>query len=371
MKNILNLPLMRLGHRWAALAAAAPLAVLTLLYLGHPEDKKNIPGAAALRASRTTITRSITASGVIKPRNQVNLKSRISGVLEKFFVRPGRRVHAGQRIAAVRLLPEPVMLNAAESQLLGARISAENQEQEFARAEELFRRKLISDEEFQRARTARDLRNTELTAAKNQVQLLKGGSLTGEDGDSNLVRATIDGVVIDQPISPGQYVSESNSLNAGTTISVLADITQLMFKGEVSEADVNDLHEGMAVLVVVSALKNVELQGRLTYIAPQGALKDGTVKFEIHAPLSRPEGGLLRPGFSATAEIMIDRREHVVAIPESALRFDDTHEPYVVVMEPGGSTRAQTVTPGLSDGFMREIVQGLNENDAVLAEEEE
>jgi HlyD family secretion protein len=174
----------------------------------------------------------------------------------------------------------------------------------------------------------------------------------------NLVRSTVNGTVLDVPVKEGSSVIEANNFNEGTTIAAIADMKDLIFQGRVDESEVGKLELGMPVTIAVGALGTETLSGKLEYISPKGKEKDGTMEFEVRASVVSRPGIVLRANYSANADIILERREQVLAIDEGAVRFEQGL-PYVdVELEPNHFER-RSVKLGLSDGLVVEVVSGV------------
>ncbi|HLU67432.1 MAG TPA: efflux RND transporter periplasmic adaptor subunit [Kofleriaceae bacterium] len=311
---------------------------------------------------RATIVKKTVATGSLVPRREIEIKPRVSGVVEELFVEPGVAVKAGQQIARIKIIPNMVSLNNAEAALDAARISHANAKKELARYQTLYEQKLISEIEFNRYRLEADLRRQELEAATSNLQLIKSGAAKGSKKVSNIVLSEVDGMVIDVPVKVGTSVIETNNFNPGTTIALVADMNDMIFQGKVDESEVGKIKEGMTLEIVVGAIEEHRLEGTLEYIAPKGMEVEGAIQFEIKAAIKPLDGVFIRAGYSANADIVLDKREDVLAIHEALLQFDEDKRPYVEVEVAPQKFEKRPVKVGLSDGVQIEILDGLDEN---------
>lgn len=305
------------------------------------------------------------ATGAIVPRVEIELKSRVSGIVAELHVEPGAQVAAGDRIATVRVVPDAAALQNAQSAVREAEIRVQAAKAELDRVESLAAAAAASRSELEQARTSWALARQDRDAAGSQLRIVRDGAAGGSDVSTE-IRSTLAGMVLDVPVEVGGSITETNTFSAGTTVALVADMTDMVFEGRVDESEVGRIREGMPIEVTVGALRDARIPGTLEYIAPKGATIDGTVQFEIRAAIRPAEGVFVRAGSSANARIVLDERKGVLAVDEGALRFDDG-SPYVEVPSAGGFAR-RAVEVGLSDGMKIEILSGLEASDQVRVE---
>ncbi|HEY3236725.1 MAG TPA: efflux RND transporter periplasmic adaptor subunit [Polyangiaceae bacterium] len=312
----------------------------------------------------TEIVKKTVAPGAIVPRREITIKPRVSGVVERLFIRPGDIVKKNQPLAKIKLIPDVVTLNNAESSVRAAEISFKNADKERERFQKLHGEGVISQTEYNRYSLEYDLKNQELSAARSNLQLVKEGASKGSNKVSNEVMSTVDGMVIEVPVKEGGSVTETNNFNEGTTIATVADMRDLIFSGFIDESEIGKLKEGMTVAISVGAVEGKSFEGRLEYISPKGADKEGTIQFEIRAALKLSDGAFVRANYSANADIILDRRHAVLALPESVVEFEKG-KPYVEVEV--GEQRFEKRYPklGLSDGINIEVLSGLDQKTRV------
>lgn len=348
------------------------VGVLLLLVASGGLWLKQVLGApeAAVRTvtpTRGTLEHKTTATGQIVPRKEVKVKSQINGVLDDVKVRPGQWVKRGDLIATIRLLPDPVEVNNAQSQLHKTHLEYDRAAVELDRRTELHAKRLISDSAFQDDRLKYQVSREAYERAQRELDLRLKGASQQLQTTSTRVYATIDGLVLEQPVEVGDFVIKSNDLNEGTTIVTLADMTNLLFKGEVEESDAGRLKEGMPIQVEIGALPEERFEAELEYIAPKARrTEQGRITFEIRAALKLKPEVFVRAGYSATGEIVFARHENVLIIPESHVLFRDKR-PYVKVETEGGRVEERPISTGLSDGLNIEVSAGLDEQQRVVA----
>lgn len=312
----------------------------------------------------TDIAKKAVASGIITPRKEVEIKSQVSGVVDQLYVEAGQQVKSGDVIARIRIIPNVVQLNNAAGQVKTARINHDNAEKEFKRQQALFEEKVISEYEYNQFRLDYNLKKEALSAAQSNLQLVREGASKQAGTASNIVRSTVEGMVLDVPVKEGHFVIETNTFNDGTTIAEVADMNELIFEGKIDEADVGKVKEGMEMLLDIGALDDDSLKAKLEFIAPKGKEDQGAIKFEIKAEVIVPEGQTLRAGYSANADIEFERKEDVLAIQEKNLIFEDD-EAFAEVQTSENEFEKKKVETGISDGVNIEVVSGLDKDDKV------
>lgn len=312
----------------------------------------------------TDIIRKTVATGSITPRREIELKSQVSGVVETLYVEAGDIVKTDDIIAKIKIIPDVVMLNNAEMRLKAALINFKNAYTEMQRQDQLFAENVISELEHNRYKLEYQLREQEVEAAENNLELIKEGASKNTGTVSNIVRSTAGGMVIDVPVKEGSFVIESNTFNEGTTIASIANMKDIIFEGKVDESEVGKITEGMILDLKIGALQDVKIQAKLEYISPKGIEVDGAIQFEIKAAVKLKDDLFLRAGYSANADIVLEKHENVMAIKESDLYFED--DKIFVDVEIGEQEFRKTeIQTGLSDGINIEVISGLNANEKI------
>lgn len=327
----------------------------------------NTPPLGAVTPTRATFEDKATAVGRIVPRNEVRVKPQVNGIVEELLVRPGDWVRKGERLAKLRLLASPVDINVAQSELTKAKMELARAEIEVNRRQRLHEQRFVSDSELQDQRLRQQLAQEKFEAAKRDLELRLKGATKEVPQNTNEVRATINGMVLERPIEVGDFVIKSNDLNEGTTIVSLADMNQLLFKGDVEEVTAGRLRIGAPLVIAIGALPGQEFDAELEYIAPKSKkTEQGRNTFEIHAAIKPKQDVFVRAGYSAIADIIFSRHENVLTVPESYLVFHG-NQPFVKIQTGSGHTEEHAIITGLSDGLKIEVVQGLMETDWVMA----
>ncbi len=336
----------------------------TLVFLYHKSQEK--PVVFETRSPFVTdIIKKTVATGSIVPRKEVEIKPQISGILEEIFVEPGDTVKKNDLIARIRVIPNMISLNNAEARLNQAQINMEDTKRELERRLMLYKKKIISASEYQEYEMAYSSAREELDAAANNLQLIREGVTRNPGEETNtLIRSTIDGMILDIPVKEGRSVIETNNFNEGTTIAVIADMMEMIFEGKVDESEVGKIKPGMNLILSVGAIEKETFEAKLEYISPKGVEEEGAIQFEIRAKLNLKKSHFIRSGYSANADIVLEKRDNVLAIQESLLQFE-TDKVFVEVENGTQQFEKRYIEVGVSDGIRIEIVNGLSKDDKV------
>ncbi len=313
----------------------------------------------------TTIVKKTVATGSVVPRREIAIKPQESGIIRDIFVNPGDRVKQGDLIARIQIIPEMIEVNAAENRLNKARLEFENARTEFERKKELFEQRVIARSEFEAEELRFNTRREDLSAAENHLQLIQEGVTKKMGAQTNtLIRSTIEGMVLDVPVKEGNSVIRSNAFNDGTTIAIVADMNEMIFEGKVDETEVGKIKEGMHLLLTIGALESESFDAYLEYISPKGVEESGAIQFEIRAAVKLQDNVFIRAGYSANADIVLDRRDSVLVVAEKVLQFSGDSIFVEVETTPQTFVKRQVKT-GLSDGINIEVVEGLSSEEKV------
>ena len=319
-----------------------------------------------------SIQKTTIITGKIEPRNEVNIKPQISGIISELLKEPGDYVNAGDVIAKVKVIPDMAQLSSAEMRVRLAEINLKQAETDFQREENLFNQKLVSADEFDKIKKALNQAKHEKLAAQDALEVVRDGvSKSNARASSTLIRSTISGVILDIPVKVGNSVILSNTFNDGTTIATVANRNDLIFRGNIDETEVGKLVSGMNMKITIGALQDLKFDAALEYIPPKAVESNGANQFEIKAAVKLTEGGKIRSGYSANAEIVLARADKVLTVPESAIEFSgDSTFVYVIKGEGKDKTYDRTyVETGLSDGVNIEIKKGVTTKDKVRGPE--
>ena len=314
------------------------------------------------------VSKTTLITGKIEPRNEVNVKPQISGIITDIYKEAGDVVKAGEVIAKVKVIPDMSQLSSAESRVRLAEINAKQAQVDYDRDKVLFDKHLITAESFDKVSQTLHQAQEEVKAATDALEVVRDGvSKSNASASSTLIRSTISGVILDIPVKVGNTVILSNTFNDGTTIATLANMKDLIFRGNIDETEVGQLSIGVPMKITIGALQDVKLSASLEYISPKAVENNGANQFEIKAAIDVKGAKDLRSGYSANAEIVLQTAKNVLTIPESAVEFSGDST-FVYLVKGKGEQKTyerHPVTIGISDGVNIEIKKGLSQKDIV------
>ena len=330
----------------------------TLWFLYDKSQVKPVTHATA-QAERRDIVKKTVAPGAIVPRREIIIKPRVSGVVEKLYVEAGQQVKEKELLAKIRIIPNAVALNQAEAALATAQISFHTARSELERFHAMRGEGVVAQTEIIEHELAFRLRQQEMEAAENNLQIIRIGASKKSGVVSNLVYSTVSGMVLDVPVKEGGIVIEANNFNEGTTIASIADMTDMVFEGRVDESEVGRLKNGMPVRISVGAFPERSFEGVLEHIAPKGLEKSGTIEFAVRARVRLEQDVFVRANYSANADIILDKRARALSVNEAWLIFDRGTTYVETETDPMVFVRRE-VRLGLSDGIWTEVTRGLS-----------
>ncbi len=356
----------------AALVACVFVGMFVFLWLkSQPKPEvydEYVPEQKDLR--KTTVV-----TGKIEPRNEVSVKPQISGIITEILKEAGDVVQEGEVIAKVKVIPDMQQLSSAQSRVRLATINVQQAKTDYEREKVLFDKGLVSADEYDKLRQTYEQAREEVAAANDQLEVVRDGvSRSNASASSTLIRSTITGLILDIPVKVGNSVILSNTFNDGTTIATVANMNDLIFRGNIDETEVGQLVVGMPMKITIGALQNLKFEALLEYISPKAVESNGANQFEIKAKVDLSHNTItkkaldnIRSGYSANAEIVLAESRHVLCIPESAIEFSGNETFVYLVKEKGGEMtyERRRVTTGLSDGLQIEIKKGLSKTDRV------
>ena len=314
------------------------------------------------------IRKTTVVTGKIEPRNEVNVKPQISGIIAEIYKEAGQMVTVGEVIARIKVIPDESQLSAAQARVRLANINVRQAQVDYQRVKTLFDKGLIAGSEYDQRRQAYQQAQEEVRSAKNNLEVVRDGvAAENASTSSTMIRSTISGLVLDVPVKVGNTVILSNTFNDGTTIATVANMNDLIFRGNVDETDVGQLVTGMPMKITIGALQNETLEASLEYISPKAVENNGANQFEIKAAVHVGGSHKIRSGYSANAEIVLAQANQVLTVPESAIVFEGNNT-FVYVVKTSGKEKTyekRKVTTGLSDGIRIQIKSGLTKNEYV------
>lgn len=353
------------------LVVVAAIFIGTFIFL-YQKSKPKTTVYETITPEIADLEKTTVATGKVEPRDEVLIKPQISGIISEVYKEAGQTIKQGEVIAKVKVIPELGQLNSAESRVRVAEISTAQAETDHERIKKLYNDKLISREDYEKSEVEIKKAREELQTAKDALEIIKEGiTKNSASFSSTLIRSTIDGLILDVPIKVGNSVIMSNTFNDGTTIATVANMNDLIFKGKIDETEVGRIHEGMPVKLTIGALQNLTFDAELEYISPKGVEENGANQFEIKAAVHAPDSVQIRSGYSANAEIVLQRAQKVLAVPEGIIEFsgDSTFVWVMTDSIPEQKFELRQIKTGMSDGIKLEIKEGLTGKEKVRASE--
>jgi HlyD family secretion protein len=333
------------------------------LLAGDGSDK-NAP--ATVEVARGDLVDKALAVGTIEPEVEISVKSKVSGVVRRRFADVGDFVRAGDPLLEIKPDPTPLELVEARRQVELREIEVENSAKELARQQALLEKGLLSQQDYDSATRRHAEAQLQLRMARERLALLEQGKvMAGGDAVESVVKSPIDGFILEKMVEIGDPVVPLSTYQEGTVLMKMADMKDLIFRGTVDEIDVGRLREGMPVEIKIGALPDVRIRGELSKISLKAKKQENATTFPVEIRLIDTGGVTLRAGYSANAEIIIEKREQVIAIPERLVTFEGDSA-WVMVRRADGTEEKRVIETGLSDAINIEVRKGLEEGEKVL-----
>jgi HlyD family secretion protein len=351
-----------------------------LIYLWIKNQEDPITYVSEMPSEQTIVVKTM-ATGNIVPKEEVLIKSNISGVIEEVYIEAGEYIKSGDLIAKIRVIPNVSSLTSAKNSIATsqtavetAQINLQTQQANYDRQKALFEKGIISANDFEsinntylQAKQSLEQAKINLTSARQNYDIIKTGTTSGLGNIAQtLVRATISGMVLDVPVKEGNQVIEANNFNEGTSIASLADVKKMIFEGNVDESEVGKIKEGLPLEITVGAIENKKFDAVLDYIAPKGLAENGAIQFEIKGSIKSIDSTFIRAGLSANASIILDKAENVLAIREALVQYDrETKKPFVELEVGDQKFERKDIEIGISDGIFVEVKNGVTKTDKI------
>lgn len=348
---------------WSTLGVGVLVTAALVFILGSKDsDEGALPRVKVVKGD---IIDKALAVGTIEPENEISVKSKVSGVVNKIFADAGTYVKAGQPLLEVRPDPTPLELADAKRNAELAQVEVGTMKKEKARQEVLVEKGLISTKEYEDFQRRFDEAELRLKIANEKLALLESGRVKiGNRSIESIIKAPIDGYVLSKTVEVGDPVTPLTSFQEGTVLMKMANMDQLVFKGTVDEIDVGKLKEGMDVELKVGALPGDTVRGKLRKISLKAEKKDQATVFAIEITIPKSNTATLRAGYSANANVIIQQKRDILTIPERVITFRNDSAFVKVALGPGQSVERYIKT-GLSDAIHIEVTHGLAEGDSV------
>jgi len=295
-----------------ALAACLFIGTFVFLWQKNKPEKEEYN---EIEVVRKDIQRTSVVTGKITPRDEVNIKPQINGIIAELYKEAGQQVSQGEVIAKLKVIPDMSMLSSAESRVRLSQINLKQAKTDLEREKALFDKQLVSADEYDKILQNYNQAIEESAAAQDALEVIRDGvSSTNAKGSSTLVRSTISGLILDIPVKVGNSVIQANTMNDGTTVATVANMKDLIFDGQVDETEVGSLVEGMLMTISIGALPEYKSEATLEYISPKAVENNGANQFEIKAAVKVEGEKMIRSGYSANAEIVLERALNTIAI---------------------------------------------------------
>ena len=309
----------------------------------------------------SSIKKTAVVTGKVIPEDEVEIKPQLNGIIEKILVEEGDILNEGDLIARIKVVPDEASVYRVQSQVNNLKLAVKNAERDFQRSTDLYAKQIISQQDFDNAELSYNQAKENLSAAQNDLEIIKKGSVSGSATANTNIRATVSGTILEIPVKLGDQVIQSNNFSAGTTVAIIADLNTMIFEGKVDEAEVGKLYNGQGLIVSMAAIPGEEFDASLKFVAPKGTEEQGAVQFKIEADVTLSESVFVRAGYSANASLVIDSRYDIMVIPEALLQFDRrTQAPYVEIQTGNQKFERKDIELGISDGINVEVLSGLS-----------
>lgn len=306
-----------------------------------------------------SIVKSTVLTGSIEPRDEILVKPNMNGIIAELNHLPGDFVQEGELIAKIQMVPDVAMVQSAASRVDAARVDLKRTEEVYNRDKSLYDQKILAKEAYETSLANYRRAKIEYSSAVEQLDITRTGSSASTSKRNNtLVFATVTGTILEQPVKVGSRVTMANNFSEGTTVVSIADLTDLLFIGNVNESDVNNVTVGSPVTIHVGALKDKTYHAVVEYVSPKGKDTSGTILFEVKAAISGDDLSALKAGFSSNAEVEMAHKTGVLTIPEATVTYEGDKS-FVFVKGGKGQYEKKEVTLGLSDGIKVEVLSGL------------
>ncbi|WP_299797347.1 efflux RND transporter periplasmic adaptor subunit [uncultured Maribacter sp.] len=349
-----------------ALIGVAVIGILAAVVYFLKKNSTPLKTYETETVEKRDITNKVVVTGKVIPQDEIEIKPQISGIIQKVYLEEGVQVKAGDLIATIKVVPNEQSLNQARGRVNNAKISLSNTKIEYDRNKTLFDKGVISSQDFNALKLRFDQATQELQNSQADYQIIRVGSAGGSSSANTNIRATVTGTLLEIPVEVGDQVIESNNFNDGTTIAFIADMSKMIFEGEVDEAEVGKLKVGMPLEISMGALQDEKFSAKLKFIAPKGVEEEGAVQFKIEGDLVVSDSTNIRAGYSANAAIVLEEKKDVLSIKEALLQFDkETNKPYVEVETGDNEFEKRELELGVSDGIDVEIISGIEENSKI------
>lgn len=308
----------------------------------------------------------VSAAGEITPSEQVSVRPEVNGKILTLAVDLGDQIKKDDLLFQLDDRDLQIEKQQRETQIARARLTLDQARRDFERAEELIKEKLLSEQEFETARTAFELAKNSIQQGEKELELMN------DRLRKTRVTAPFDCTVLTRPISVGQAVSGSGGFNAGTEVMTIANLNDLVINAHINQADVGRLKVGQEVDVTVEAVPGLKVVGKVERIAPQAVIKNNIKGFPARI-LLKDVDRRVRPGMTANISIPVASAAGVVAAPLASIFTEFNPQTRQVErfawVQDGESWTRRPIQIGVSDYFFAEVTSGLQAGETVSLED--
>ncbi|MGH7799366.1 MAG: efflux RND transporter periplasmic adaptor subunit [Thermodesulfobacteriota bacterium] len=351
------------------------ILLIVVVYLAYRIFQKEAFSIAYKTAKVDTgdITSYVTATGTLNPTSTVEIGSQVSGTIKNIFVDFNSAVKKGDPLAAIDPTPFNSQLKQAQADLKKAVADAEIAKTLQRANKELYKKRLISKEEYDDSTGKNSSAIATLDQATAALEIAKANL------DNTTIRSPIDGIVISRKVNIGQIVTSGQSFSP--LFLIAEDLSRMKLDAHVSEADIGKVKNEQEAEFTVDAYPNQTFKGTVWQIKNEPITTNNVITYDVVVLIDNKDLKL-KPGMTAEVKILVAHTKDVLRVPTAALRF--IPPPYALVDEESkelnntsvvwvpiknGRLKALSVNPGVSDEAFTEILDGnLGEGEKVIVE---
>jgi len=300
--------------------------------------------------------------GKFKPSEMVRIQPKTSGIIDEVFVAIGDKVSVNDKIARLRIIPIPEVIESTKSALQIAAVNLEQTEVDHRRNTDLFSKDVIAKIELEKTQLALDVATIAHRNAQNSFNIAKKGFSKNASESPNIIRATINGEVLNVLVKKGENVTERNTFNDGSTVAILVNSASYKFEFEITEIDIACVSKGDVFGIAIKALGNKVVQAKIAELKPL-IKSDNSFYYLASAVVTDPINNL-KPGFTGLAEFVLQKREATLSIKEKNIIYK-SRKSYVELIAKDDSISEIEITVGISDGIYTEVLSGIKKSDRI------
>jgi HlyD family secretion protein len=343
------------------------------------------------KVKKQDLTSIISASGEVKPKKNINISAQVPGRIIKIGVVEGEVVKAGDFLLKLDSTQYEAIadrdqnfIRAANSDLIQAEARLQRDKNVYERQEKLFMEQLISNDQLETAKAQYDISSAQTNAIRFQIKQAEASLKSTIDNlNKTTYNSPIDGVITSLRVEEGEVAIIGTMNNPGTVLLTIADLSVMEVEVEVDETDVIGAGLGQESNIRVDAFPETVFKGKVTEIGSSALQRTtGSVStqeskdFKVVITLENPSQKL-KPGLSASADIIVAEKKQALAVPISALVLRDKpgadassstaqkDEEGVYTVE-NARVKFQPVGKGITGGMMIEITSGLQEGQDIV-----